>query len=709
MLSVATAVHCSDAAKSSSNHSGLGNSSSSWNSDHTSLKRKQSPIRDLTSDYGFSSEITLTVVTNDANGYKRQRRDSEKSLNSSVTLRYKDPKTKAPTEKMLDNNVRHSFDASSELSTCPSEANDCYQGFNRPEITIYQKKESEKQPPQAVASTSSKAAAAATNQGSGISQTVFKVSQEVDIISPKSSQKVNHKSDSKQVEAMIEAAKKQVPDHNDDDSTSPMKSSSKCDANNNPNPKPRYSLRMESAVAHIKGLEKPSTSTPLKVTVNDKLPILRSTSRERIVDNNNQWSDEIFNTDNCMQSISSSIPFSDIENDFDNSYYTMGFPNPPGENRCWVNATIHALFALPFTDSLDRLNLSECTSLMKTLIHMQTLWRKGESEKHNIYCTLRKFKEELIVLDDSYPSERQQDVSEFLMKLLNHFKTFFEKRESSEAKIQEIENMPENPQDQRKSKTTPDSSKRRPLVELRENSNLSEPGASQKTNKLERLPNGVDDSKENFDESIKNPVDDYFLLPIVDQYTCKGCSEKKQKRVDNLVVFVQVPPESKDVPVNVEDAIARNFTTEERRVTCDHCKHKFQDVRTAFSNYPKVLTVHVHRYGIGEHGTRKISNALSIPEQLVLKPSLMIEGFDADEIYKPVCIISHVGENVDCGHYTSYVEHEGQWYYYNDMSVSPMTSSQVFAAAETTAYLIFFVNVNLLEKQHTEDSKINFN
>ncbi|XP_043476052.1 uncharacterized protein LOC122507417 [Leptopilina heterotoma] len=693
MLSVATAssaVHCSEAAKSSSNHSGLGNSSSSWNSDHTSLKRKQSPIRDLTSDYGFSSEITLTVVTNDANGYKRQRRDSEKSLNSSVTLRYKDPKTKAPTEKMLDNNVRHSFDASSELSTCPKESNDCYQRFNRPEITIYQKKESEKQPPQAVASTSSKAAAV-THQGAECSRTVFKVSREVDIISPKSSQKV------------IEAAIKQVPDHNDN--TSP-KSSSKFDANNNP--KTPITRRLNNALALLQSLDKPSTSTPAKAAVSDKLPILRSTSREKI-DNNNQWSEEIFTTDNCMQSISSSIPFSDIENDFDNSYYTMGFPNPPGENRCWVNATVHALFALPFTDSLDRMNLSECTSLMKTLILMQALWRKGESEKHNIYSMLRKFKEELIVLDDSYPSERQQDVSEFLMKLLNHFKTFFEKRESSEAKIQEIENMPENPQDQRKSKTTPDSSKRRPLVELRENSNLFEPGASQKSNKVERLPNGVEDSKENLDESIKNPVDDYFLLPIVDQYSCKGCSEKKQKRVDNLVVFIQVPPESKDVPVNVEDAIARNFTTEERRVTCDHCKHKFQDVRTAFSNYPKVLTVHVHRYGIGEHGTRKISNALSIPEQLVLKPSLMIEGFDADEIYKPVCIISHVGENVDCGHYTSYVEHEGQWYYYNDMSVSPMTSSQVFAAAETTAYLIFFVNVNLLEKQHTEVFKINFN
>lgn len=376
------------------------------------MKRKQicsSPIRDLTNDYGFSPEITLTVVTNDANSYnKRQRRDSEKSSNSSVTLRYKDPKTKAPTEKMLDNDVRHSFDASNESSSClnkqKNEATECYQRLNkivnRPEITIYPKQENEKQLSQTVASTSNKST---NHQITDNSQTVYKVSQEVDIISTKSNQKINRKSDCKQVEAIIEAAKKDVPDNNDNDdddnSGISLQDLNKFDANNNP--KQNLRMKISNALAHIQGLEKPSTSsglstsTPIKSALDEKQVILRSNSREKSFDNNNQWNseDDIFANDNSMQSISSTIPFQEqlynFDNDYENPYYIMGFPNPPGENRCWVNATIHALFALPFTNSLDRSNLTECTSLMKTLISIQALWRKGESEKHRIHSMLR--------------------------------------------------------------------------------------------------------------------------------------------------------------------------------------------------------------------------------------------------------------------------------------------------------------------------------
>lgn len=398
------------------------------------MKRKQtcsSPIRDLTTDYGFGSEITLTVVTNDANGYKRQRRDSEKSLNSSVTLRYKDPKTKAPTEKTLDNDVRHSFDASKELSNSYSkqanEENECYNAvFNEifekisPEITIYPKQESEKQSVQTVASTSNKATSQVTNN----SQTVYKVSGEVDIISSKSNNKINGKSDCKKVEAIIEAAKKDVPDDNDNNGI--FKQNKIFDTNNNPRQK--LKTKMNNALLHIKGLQSsptPSSSvtpakSPSSLTSSKSLSLLtspksssslpsstlssstplkswhdekRSNSREKTTsDNNYEWNDIYVN--DSMQSISSSIPYTEQLYNFDefvadNPYYLMGFPNPPGENRCWVNATIHALFALPFTDRLDSLNLPECTPLMKTLFLIQAFWRRGESEKHRIYQMLR--------------------------------------------------------------------------------------------------------------------------------------------------------------------------------------------------------------------------------------------------------------------------------------------------------------------------------
>lgn len=51
---------------------------------------------------------------------------------------------------------------------------------------------------------------------------------------------------------------------------------------------------------------------------------------------------------------------------------------------------------------------------------------------------------------------------------------------------------------------------------------------------------------------------------------------------------------------------------------------------------------------------------------------------------------------MDCGHYTSYVKHGEQWFHYNDMNVTPMTTSEALTASQTTAYLVFFINADLL-------------
>ena len=255
-----------------------------------------------------------------------------------------------------------------------------------------------------------------------------------------------------------------------------------------------------------------------------------------------------------------------------------------------------------------------------------------KNQINEIFLVFRKFKDELVILDESYPSDRQQDVSEFLMKFLNYLKGEFEKLLCSDAKLQEIENVPENPQDlQRKSKTTADSNKRRPLVDipsvngkLRRNSILSESTSSPKSLKDERLLNGTEASKDNSEsEELKNPIDEYFLLQMVEQVVCKGCSEKRQNKVDNLMLYVEFPLENKNELANLEEAIARTFATEERHSTCEKCKHNLHDVRTAFSRHPKVLIVQINRYGMGENGMKKICNAVSIPGRLAIKPSLM--------------------------------------------------------------------------------------
>lgn len=65
------------------------------------------------------------------------------------------------------------------------------------------------------------------------------------------------------------------------------------------------------------------------------------------------------------------------------------------------------------------------------------------------------------------------------------------------------------------------------------------------------------------------------------------------------------------------------------------------------------------------------------------------------ETFEPVCVIAHVGSAMDCGHYTSYVRHDDNWYHYNDLSVTPMSRFEALAAAQTTAYVVFFVSSKL--------------
>ena len=69
----------------------------------------------------------------------------------------------------------------------------------------------------------------------------------------------------------------------------------------------------------------------------------------------------------------------------DEPYYSMGFPNPPGENRCWLNATLHALFALPLLNKLDSFEFTECSKLINTLVDLQINWIKGETRSISKY------------------------------------------------------------------------------------------------------------------------------------------------------------------------------------------------------------------------------------------------------------------------------------------------------------------------------------
>ncbi|XP_046752793.1 uncharacterized protein LOC124416021 [Diprion similis] len=413
------------------------------------------------------------------------------------------------------------------------------------------------------------------------------------------------------------------------------------------------------------------------------------------------------------------------ETDLQEPYHLTGFPNPPGENRCWLNATLQALFAMPLLDTFHHYNLQDCSKLTKYLISTKVHWMKGTSGREKAYQTVKLLKEELGVLDETYPSERQQDVSEFLMILLNHIKSDLEKLISAEEGVNEMENVPKNQQDSHKVLKTPQTpNKRQPLADIsipksngiKRSHSLGDPNQSPKLRKqtlshsvqdllspkLRKLSHPSDPSYKvhtppsapTNDETIllKNPVDENFQLHLMEHYTCKGCQKHRQKKVDNLMLFVDIPSDDIMSPIDLQKAVENIFAPEERHLTCGTCKHDVHTMRTTFRRQPKILTLQVNRYGMSSEGIfSKISTDVTIPKNLDLSATFLNDASKNSTAYEPICIIAHAGGTMDCGHYTSYVRHGKQWYHYNDMDVAPMTEEEALSAAQMTAYLVFFV------------------
>ncbi|XP_012268109.2 uncharacterized protein LOC105693037 [Athalia rosae] len=421
------------------------------------------------------------------------------------------------------------------------------------------------------------------------------------------------------------------------------------------------------------------------------------------------------------------------ENDLQEPYHMSGFPNPPGENRCWLNATLQALFAMPLFNTFHRYDLRNCSKLTQYLVLTKIHWMKGVTGRDKAYQTVKLLKEELGVLDETYPSERQQDVSEFLMILLNHVKSDLGKLISAEDNFEEMENIPKNQQEPQKVVKLPQTpNKRLPLAEIstpknngiKRSHSLGDSTQSPKSRqqifthsiqdllspKLRKLSNPSDPSYKvhtpplapTNDETIchKNPIDENFQLHLMEHYTCKGCKKNRQKKVDNLMLFVDIPFDDDNLsPIDLQNAVENIFAPEDRHLTCGTCKHDAHTMRTTFRRQPNILTLQVKRYGMSSEGIfAKISTDIKIPKNLDLGATLLIDGLNESNTYEPICIIAHAGGTMDCGHYTSYVRRGNQWYHYNDMNVVPMTEEEALSAAQMTAYLVFFVKSSSAEQ-----------
>ncbi|XP_003420909.1 ubiquitin carboxyl-terminal hydrolase 26 [Loxodonta africana] len=125
------------------------------------------------------------------------------------------------------------------------------------------------------------------------------------------------------------------------------------------------------------------------------------------------------------------------------------------------------------------------------------------------------------------------------------------------------------------------------------------------------------------------PVTTNFEFELKCSITCKACGQVVLKREPSNYLSINLPQGAKGVPMSLQSSLDLFFEAEELEYRCGKCEHERSLATHIFSRLPRVLIVHLKRYGFSG------SLPLGKNEQNVIVPTYLNLSSHCNESTKP--------------------------------------------------------------------------
>lgn len=207
-------------------------------------------------------------------------------------------------------------------------------------------------------------------------------------------------------------------------------------------------------------------------------------------------------------------------------------------------------------------------------------------------------------------------------------------------------------------------------------------------------------------------VTTFFGGVLQNEVNCLICSTESKKHDPFLDLSLDIPhqyvnrnggkpkEEESSPTCKLSDCLNSFTELEELAETelyyCSNCKKKQRSTKKFWiRRLPNVLCLHLKRFRWSNFYRIKIDNYVEFPirgldmSKFILTNMHETRGScSGSNMYDLAAVIVHHGSGAGSGHYTAYATHEGNWYHFNDSTVTQTDEQTV---AKCKAYIFFYI------------------